>query len=263
MRSLTMSVEGSKKINYSIQQWPKGTIAQTFWLRERGYSNQLLNRYKKSGWIESFGTGAYQRSGETVGFEGAVYALQKQLNYTIHPGGPTALSLQGKAHYLELSQVKALLFGISTEKLPLWFTRHDWNVKVEYFSSSFLPGTLGLVPYNFSNFDILISGSARAMMECLYLAPKQMNLLTCYELMEGLSNLRPNVVQELLEQCASVKVKRLFLYMAEKAGHTWFNFLKLDEIDLGKGKRSIVPDGVYNEVYQITVPKELKNYGRL
>lgn len=258
-----MSVDQIRKINYLIQQWPTGTIAQTFWLREKGYSDQLLNRYKKSGWIESFGTGAYQRPGERVGFEGAVYALQKQSNFTIHPGGATALSLQGKAHYLELSQVKALLFGISTEKLPVWFTRHDWNVKVEYFSSSFLPNTLGLVPYSFSNFDILISGSARAMMECLYLAPKQMDLIACYELMEGLSNLRPKVVQELLEQCSSVKVKRLFLYMAEKTGHTWFNFLNSDKINLGKGKRSVVPDGVYIEAYQITVPKELKNYGRL
>lgn len=258
-----MSIEEPKKINYLILQWPKGTIAQTFWLRERGYSDQLLNRYKKSSWIESFGTGAYKRTGETIGYEGAVYALQQQSNFTVHPGGPTALSMLGKAHYLELSQVKTILFGASTEKLPLWFSRHDWNVKIEYYSSSFLPGTLGLVPYNLGNFDILISGSARAMMECLYLAPKKMDLLACYELMEGLSNLRPKVVQELLEECSSVKVKRLFLYMAEKAGHSWFNFLNKDEIDIGKGKRSIVPEGVYNEAYQITVPKELKDYGRL
>lgn len=258
-----MSIEEPTKLNFLIQKWPKGTVSQTFWLREKGYSDQLLNRYKKSNWIESFGAGAYQRTGESVKYEGAVYALQKQSNFTIHPGGVTSLSLQGKSHYLELSQVKAQLFGTATEKLPVWFTKHLWDVKIEYYSSSFLPGSLGLVPYNFSNFDILISGAARAMMECLYLAPKKMDLVACYELMEGLTNLRPNVTQELLEQCSSVKVKRLFLYMAEKAGHTWFNFLKTDKIDMGKGKRSIVPEGVYNETYKITIPKELKNYGRL
>lgn len=43
-----------------------------------------------------------------------------------------------------------------------------------------------------------------------------------FELMEGLNNLRPNQVQDLLEKCESVKVKRLFLYLAEKAGHEWF-----------------------------------------
>lgn len=51
--------------------------------------------------------------------------------------------------------------------------------------------------------------------------------------------------------------------MAEKADHCWFDFLNPDEKDMGKGKCSIVPDGVYNEAYQIPVPKELKDYGRL
>lgn len=258
-----MSVEKHRKINLLLQQWPKGTVAQTFWLKEQGYSDQLLNRYKKSEWIDSIRTGAFIRTGERVGYEGAVYALQNQSHLTIHPGGVTALSLQGKAHYLELSQSKAQLFGTATEKLPRWFSRHDWAVTPEYYRSSFLPGFLGLVPFKFSDFDILISGAARAMMECLYLAPRKMDLISCYELMEGLSNLRPNVVQELLEQCSSVKVKRLFLYMAEKAGHTWFTYLKTFKIDMGKGKRSIVPEGIYNETYQITVPKELVDYGRL
>jgi hypothetical protein len=75
--------------------------------------------------------------------------------------------------------------------------------------------------------------------------------------MEGLNNLRPRSVQALLEECTSVKVKRLFLYLAEKAGHEWFDFINLDNIDLGSGKRAIVDGGVYVSKYQITVPKEL------
>lgn len=64
-------------------------------------------------------------------------------------------------------------------------------------------------------------------MECLYLAPEKQQLLECYEMMEGLNNLRPNLVQQLLEACQSVKVKRLFLYMAEKSGHDWVKYLNL------------------------------------
>jgi hypothetical protein len=45
--------------------------------------------------------------------------------------------------------------------------------------------------------------------------------------------------------------------MAEKAGHRWFNSPNLEKVDLGKGKRSIVKEGVYVPKYQITVPKEL------
>ncbi len=51
--------------------------------------------------------------------------------------------------------------------------------------------------------------------------------------------------------------------MAEKAGHSWFRFLKLNDINLGSGKRSIVPAGVYLQKYQITVPQKLEEYGRI
>ncbi len=94
-------------------------------------------------------------------------------------------------------------------------------------------------------------------MECLYLAPRLQPLQETFELMEGLNNMRPALTQQLLETCRSVKVKRLFLFMAEKAGHDWLSYLNLEKIDLGSGKRSIVKDGVYVPRYQITIPKEL------
>ena len=69
-------------------------------------------------------------------------------------------------------------------------------------------------------------------------------------------------VQTLLENCQSVKVKRLFLYMGEKADHNWFNYLDLKNVDLGKGKRSIVKNGLFIDKYGITVPKELAEHGK-
>jgi len=78
--------------------------------------------------------------------------------------------------------------------------------------------------------------------------------------MEQLTALRPGMVQTLLVQNTSVKIKRLFLYMAEKASHAWFNELDLHKIDIGSGKREIAPNGVYDSNYQIVIPEELKNY---
>jgi len=78
--------------------------------------------------------------------------------------------------------------------------------------------------------------------------------------MEMLTGLRPDLLQKLLEECKSIKVNRLFLYMAEKAGHSWLDDLDLSKIDLGKGKRSIVKNGVLNSKYQITIPRDLANY---
>ena len=52
-------------------------------------------------------------------------------------------------------------------------------------------------------------------------------------------------------------MQRLFLYLAERAGHEWAKHLDLEKVDLGKGKRAVVKGGAYIAKYQITVPKEL------
>lgn len=37
-----------------------------------------------------------------------------------------------------------------------------------------------------------------------------------------------------------MKVKRLFLYLVNKAGHEWLSFINLDKVDLGSGKEDAV-----------------------
>ena len=253
-----MSTLNGTKINKLLSMQPPGTVMLSSWLVGQGYSHDLQQRYKKGGWLESVGSGAYIRKNEPVKYHGALYALQDQAGLTIHPGGRTALSLLGKAQYIEFNESKSVLFGGADEKLPAWFKHYDWGVKIEYHPTSFLKHDIGFTDMDAGNFSIRISNSARAIMECLYLSPDKQDLVECYELMEGLNNLSPSQVQSLLENCHSIKVKRLFLYMAEKANHSWLSHLDLTKIDLGKGKRSIVKNGAYIEKYGITVPKELK-----
>jgi hypothetical protein len=253
-----MSTEKESKINTLLSSQPLGSVLCSSWLVDQGYSLDLQKRYKKSQWFDSIGTGALIRHADDVDYLGGIYALQAQLGLFVHPAAKTALSLLGKTHYLALSTKKAQLFGCSTESLPLWFKKRDWNLNIECKLTSFLPSELGLVEIEHKNFKVKISSPARAVMECLYLAPKSQPLLEVFELMEGLNNLRPAAVQQLLEACTSVKVKRLFLYLADKAGHEWLNYIKLDRVDLGSGKRAIVSNGVYVSKYQITVPRELE-----
>lgn len=63
------------------------------------------------------------------------------------------------------------------------------------------------------------------------------------------------VVQRLLEQCTSIKVKRLFLWSAERIGHAWSDQLEPKRVDLGSGKRQLYKGGVFDRKYQITVPQ--------
>lgn len=254
----TVSAYNESKINRLLQSFPEGTVMLSSWLVNQGYSLGLLKRYRRSNWLESIGTGAMIRKGDKVNYEGAIFALQNQAHLTIHPGGKTALGLLGKAHYLELSSKSITLFSAQDENLPAWFKKYRWGYSFHLYRTSFMPPNVGLVELELKNFKMLVSGAARAMLECLYLAPKHQSLLECYEIMEGLNNLRPKQVQELLESCNSVKVKRLFLYLSERSRHDWVNHLQFEKINLGSGKREIVKGGAYNSKYQITVDRELE-----
>ncbi|WP_373495549.1 type IV toxin-antitoxin system AbiEi family antitoxin [Aquiflexum sp.] len=255
-----MDKENRSKINQLLSSNPSGIVFTSSWLVEQGYSLDLQKRYKKSHWFESIGSGAMIRTDDNVEYEGALYALQNHLNSNFHPGGRTALAMLGKTHYLELGTTKVFLFALAKDQLPTWFKQYEWRLKFSVHKTNFLPADLGLVDFEIKDFKIKISGQVRAILECFYLTPKEHSFLECHELMEGLNNLRPKSVQELLEHCSSIKVKRLFLYFAEKAGHSWFSHLKLEDIDLGKGKRSLVKNGVFIPAYQITVPRELEEY---
>ena len=81
-----------------------------------------------------------------------------------------------------------------------------------------------------------------------------------FYMMEQLTTLRPEMLQRLLETTKSLKVKRMFLYMAEKAGHYWLDALDMSKIELGTSKLQLAKNGVYISKYKITVPKELNEY---
>lgn len=99
-----------------------------------------------------------------------------------------------------------------------------------------------------------------AFLECLLLAPEQYNYIDLYYIMEQLTALRPEVLQSLLENTDNIKVKRLFLYMAQKAGHYWFQTFDKSKIELGTAKRKLTANGIYIPEYKITIPKELYEY---
>ena len=254
----SMATKNETKINKILRATPPGTVLLSSWLTSQGYSLDLQKHYKKSGWLESVGTGALKRKGDEVNYLGGLYALQKQLGLSVHVAGRTALSLLGRSQYIDLAPGRAVLMGAPKETLPLWFKKKDWEERIDYYSTSFLPADMDLMDLSDNGFSVKISQPARAILECLYLAPKHQEFFECYELMEFLNNLRPKSVQDLLENCSSVKVKRLFVYLAEKLKHPWLEFVDLSNVDLGSGTRSLVKDGAYIGKYKMTVPREFE-----
>ena len=93
-------------------------------------------------------------------------------------------------------------------------------------------------------------------MEMLYFVPKEQGFDEAQKIIENLFTLRPQLVQKLLENCNSIKTKRLFLYLAEKQSLPWVRKLDLSRINLGSGARQIVAGGFLDKKFKITVPKE-------
>jgi hypothetical protein len=61
----------------------------------------------------------------------------------------------------------------------------------------------------------------------------------------------------LLRVTRSVKVKRLFFWLATRHAHAWASKLDPGAYDLGRGKRLLARGGVLHPVWQITVPEAL------
>ena len=245
------------KLNPLIKQWPVGVVLTSKWLNEHGYYKQLVKRYCDNGWLKSLGKGAYARLDDPVNWQGAVKALQEQLNIPVHVGGLTALELYGIYQYQSLNyqQPTFYLFNTVIDKvvLPKWFQQHFTNG--QFTQRKLFTTAVGLTKKDTDQVQLDISSPERAILETLSFVPSKITLLHAEELMEGLDRLRVDKVQELLNNCLSVKVKRLFLYLAEKCNLAFFDDLNLETIDLGSGKRVIGTGGTYNAKWLLSLPE--------
>jgi hypothetical protein len=252
-----MTTNSDKKLMNLLANHVPETIFLASWLEKIGISRELQKYYLRSGWLESYGFGAYKRPNEDVKWFGALNSIQRQTAVPVHVGGLTSLSLQGLAHYARLGKESLYLFSPNYVKLPKWFQNQEWSTKVVHVKTKLLPQSVGLFEYKEGTVKLHISSPERAILECLYLTPNHFDMVECYQILEGLSNLRPKVLQELLEKCSSIKVKRLFLFMASKATHQWLPFIDTTRIELGKGDRMLVKGGVYVSQNRISIPKDL------
>lgn len=254
-----MTIQIRKKLNQLLQNWPRGTVYLQAELTKNHISRQLVTSYLNSSWLKRIGQGAFIRIDDKIDWMGGVYAIQRQLHLPIYVAGKTALQLQGYAHFVPLgSNYPVWLFGEPENKLPAWFKKYSWDVAIHYKTTKLFSCNkkLGLKEYDKEAYSILISSSERAILETLYLVPNNQSFEEAGLLVEGLTTLRPKLVQELLECCNSIKVKRLFLFLAEHYNHSWLKKINLQNVDLGHGKRMIARDGKLDTKYRITVPKE-------
>ena len=154
-----MTTQNETKINHLLQQLPNGSVATTTGLHKLGIGLTLISKYVNSGWFDRLGVGAVVRRGSTVGWQGAVYALQNQLELSVHPAGKTALGLLGSLHYVPLGQTRIALFYRTKENLPKWFTQHEWSIRLQLIKSDLFGDgySLGLTDIPTGEFSLKVS----------------------------------------------------------------------------------------------------------
>ena len=250
-----MSLEKEIKLKQLYQLLPEGVVAPSAWLKANGYSSQLVYKYVKNGWLLKLGRRAYIRPASILKWEGAVLGLQKLGELPFHVGGLSALNQSGYAHYLPMGGEKTITL-YSKKNPPAWIK------DIESLSFSFykkpLFEDLGLKQQSTSirDWQITVSAPERAILELLYQIDDQgITFQFVAEIFESLTTLSPRLLNELLQNCSSRKVKRLFLFFASYYNFSWAKHIS-KELDLGAGKLQIVKDGNYNKTYMITIPKE-------
>ena len=274
----TMRTQRAEKLNWLARQLPEGLLVDAAWLRQHGYTANLLRKYIASGWLSQPAHRVYQRPRGNLSWQQAVISLQTLLARDLTVGGRTAIELHGFAHYLQATSGAVYLYGPTPP--PTWLDDIKAGVEFRYrkdgrlftkFHTSTAPHTLdavpsertkrmdGLVtlPWGQWNWPLTVSSPERAILEFLDELPDKETFHQADVLMEGLSTLSPVRMQALLADCHSVKVKRLFFFFAERHSHAWLKRLDRKAIDLGRGKRMLVKGGRYDAKHMITVPGDL------
>jgi hypothetical protein len=272
----TMDAQTSGKLNRLLAELGDTRLVSSRWLRAQGYSNSLVARYVGSGWLVSPARGVYMRMGGRLQWEGVVRSLQVGEGVPLHIGGRFALALQGHEHYLRLGDAGTItLYG--SERPPGWLGKLSLEQRFEFLGKG--PFDLPAVPVTAEVSEKTLSEVGQAWHSAspgvdafVCSTPERAMLELCdgvsdaalvYEadaLMQAMTTLRPQRVGLLLRHCRSIKAKRLFLALAERHRHAWLSHVSLDDVDLGRGKRALVPGGRLHPTYQITLPGDLDEH---
>jgi len=244
---------------------PLGQLASRQMLLAQGVSAHSIDNHLKSGALQKVVAGTYMRRESKLSWQGVVTSLPQMLARPVAVGGLTALELQGFAQYLGLNNRRNVHL-YSPAPCPAWlksvFKQIDdselyWHRTARLWQNGW-PESPALNRYLWQDeLAMQVSTPEQAILEVLQSIPDEVSFEHAEQLMQGLTQLSPRKLDGLLRSCNSVRVKRLFFWLAGRFNYPWCSRLDVSEYDLGSGKRVIAKGGRLDQRFGITVPQEL------
>jgi hypothetical protein len=243
------------------RQLPEGLVVDRKWLMLKGFNRPRIDYYLRSGRLEAVARGAYRRPGPPLKWEHVTYSLQL-LGYPLHVGGRTALELQGSAHYVPLGGVHDMHI-YSTRRLPSWLQKIEASARFTPHSSRLFASlpvdAITTQPFGHWDWPLRYATPELALFELTADVRSEADFSMLDKFFESAAHLRPALVTALLRTCTQIKAKRLFLWFAARHHHPWEKKLDVTDVDLGRGKRMVIPGGALDTRYQVTVPRDMAN----
>tara|TARA_R110000782_G_scaffold270455_1_gene371313 strand:- start:15100 stop:16044 length:945 start_codon:yes stop_codon:yes gene_type:complete len=280
-KKFSVNEQRKPSLNRLLSQLDPGQLVDSAWLQDQGVSRPSIHAYVQNGWLERVAPRVYRRptgsDSSAQRWDAAILSAQELRPSTFYVGGPTALDLLGRSHYLRLGGHPGIYLYDPDRTAPAWLMKLRLDATLVLRTRSLFADTLpGLEwrrfelgtgrlgaavaePTKTNPWDhfLRVAGEERAAIEMLDEIPATLGFDHADEIFQGLSNLRPRLVTQLLETCRSVRAKRLFLFYADRHAHAWAKHVDRTHVDLGKGKRQLAPGGRLDARYQITIPASL------
>jgi len=198
---------------------PRGAPLDVDTLRGVGVSAALAWRYVHSGWLQTLGRGVFMFPNDRFDRDACLKFLATTIP-GLHVAGKTAIAWRGVRQNVAFRETLYLL-GEASAHLPDWFTTRFPASYASRHLFDRLPTEFGLQPLPQTPDGPLVSVRERALLEMLSEVGLDQGIEEARNIMEGLSSLRPDVLETLLKACVRKKVVRLCVQWSDELGLPW------------------------------------------
>jgi len=207
-------------INDLQKEFPRGAPFGSVALHRLDISNDLINQYVRSAWLERLGRGVFMHAGDSLNLDATLVFLESRIE-GLHVGAKSALALHGYQQNLAVAAPQ-ILWGVTQAKLPDWFTeRFEYRYNSSRLFRGGANGDTGLLRLPEAPNGPLVAEPERALLEMLSEVGVHQELEEARLIMESMRQMRSKRLLYWIDVCKMVKAVRLCAYWSRQLNLPW------------------------------------------